>query len=237
MELTPGERASMLDCMRRHYAGVDPSVFERDLAAKDEVLLLQTAEGEVGGFTSLAIWKHPGSNPPCRVIFSGDTIIDRRHWGKLVLEPAWIRMVFRHVDSEPRFSWYWLLICKGPRTYRYLPVYFQNFHPRPTGPDDPSLQALLKELARKRFGPEYDPERGIIHDPGGYWLRPELARLGPRDLANPAVLGFQALNPGWRKGDELATLTPLRRENLRPILRRWLDASNENSAPAAHKSP
>jgi hypothetical protein len=157
---------------------------------------------------------------PVRAFFSGDTVIQPHHWGALALEKAWLRFVFAHAKAEPRARWYWFLICKGYRTYRYLPLYFQRHHPAPGVPFPPFEKAVLDTLAELRFGRDYDPATGVIRCPADYRLRPQIDDAERKAERDPRVAFFCERNPDWKLGAELACLTELSLANLqRPALR------------------
>jgi hypothetical protein len=66
----------MFDLYGTYCDATSPSLFEQDLGSKDFVVLRDDA-GAVAGFSTLATVDAPFG----RAIYSGDTIIDRAHWG------------------------------------------------------------------------------------------------------------------------------------------------------------
>jgi hypothetical protein len=144
------------------------------------------------------------------VLVSGDTIVDRKHWGAGVLEPCWLRLAL-DVNREISGPLYWLLICSGYRTYRYLPTFFREFWPRYDIPTPPADQELLDAVARVEFGERY--QNGIVRLKGGY-LREEVSPVDERQLRNPHVAYFVNANPGHVCGDELACITLIDESNF-----------------------
>src|SRR5205823_6261147 len=71
---------------------------------------------------------------PVKALFSGDTIIDRGHWGVSALTRVWGRLALSLIDALPSTELYWFLISKGYKTYRFLPVFFREFYPRHDAP-------------------------------------------------------------------------------------------------------
>src|SRR4030095_16178745 len=66
---------------------------------------------------------------PIRVLYSGDTVVDREHWGQQALSFAWVRHLGVLAQRFPRERLVWFLLVKGHRTYRYLHVFARTFFP------------------------------------------------------------------------------------------------------------
>lgn len=204
------------------YANVDRARFDADLAAKDFALLLHAETGALAGFTTACTFDFDHAGARCRVVFSGDTVVDPQHWGQQALARGWLAEMGRIARAAGSLPLYWFLIVKGHRTYRYLPAFARRFVPQPGGKDDPALLALRNAVALARFGPAFDPASGVIRfaTPQGN-LREALAQPDPRALRLPEVRHFLAANPGYAQGDELACLCSLAPENMQPLARRW----------------
>jgi hypothetical protein len=210
--LSAAEKQAMHDLMSVHYEAVPRDQFDRDLAAKDEVLMLHDADGVLRGFTTLA-WNPAGHFDEGDILFSGDTIIDRRCWGTQELVRAFCRRAgeWRSNISRPLF---WFLISKGHRTYLYLPLFARRFHPHPENPE-PEWAALAGRVAERLFGDCWKPDEGVIRFPMSLGhLRGELAT---ERGTNPWVRYFLDRNPGHARGEELVCLTEMDGENLRRV--------------------
>lgn len=220
-DLTASRRAEMLSLMEACFEGVSAGTFNREMSEKDwAILLYERAGGALCGFSTLALMRTAVDGIPVRAFFSGDTIISPVHWGSLALEKVWLRFVFSRAKAEPGAKWYWFLICKGYRTYRYLPVYFKQHHPAP-GMVFPLFEQRVRDaLADIRFGSAFDAASGVIRCPGDYRLRASLDDAPQKAEHDPRVAFFCERNPNWREGSELACLTELSADNLRrPALR------------------
>jgi hypothetical protein len=112
---------------------------------------------------------------------------------------------------------YWLLLTSGFRTYRFLPVFWRDFAPRP-GPG--ARHALLDALARERLGGRYLPELGVARLATPQVLARDLREVPTARRADPYVAFFLARNPGWEAGDELVCLTEIAEANLTAAGRR-----------------
>lgn len=205
----------------RYYADVDLARFSADLRAKDFILLLEHS-GRVVGFTTARLFPFDWRGETISVLFSGDTIVDHAFWGEQELAQAWLTQVGRLARSAPGRRMVWLLIAKGHRTYRYLPVFARHYVPRPGQPEASELTRLRDAIATAMFGEQFDRNSGVIRfaEPqgrlAGPWVEPTA-----RELRIPAVAEFMAANPGFRRGDELACLCELGPENMRERARRW----------------
>lgn len=206
---------------RRYYLSTSPEQFQRDLAAKDRAVLLHDEKERLCGFSTLAVEDLEIGGGPIRVIFSGDTIIDRLSWGSQRFAFTWIREIGRIASAAPDLPLYWLLIVKGHRTYRYLPAFGIDFVPDWRRPERRDLDDLKDVIAARMFGHAYDPETGIVTFPRSRGhLAPRWAKVTPREARRADVGFFLKRNPGYAKGTELVCLCELSEANMRPLTRR-----------------
>jgi hypothetical protein len=208
-------RARMFALMDAHYACVRREHFDRDLSEKQWALLVQDIAGEVRGFSTLALFDAEVDGRKVRILFSGDTIVEREYWGDPALAAAWGSFALSAAEERPGEELYWLLVSKGFRTYRYLPLFFREFYPRYDQITPDSLQRVLDAAARVKFAAKYDAARGLIRgDREKDRLRPELAGIPSGRLSDPHVRFFVERNPNFAQGDELCCLAPIARENF-----------------------
>jgi hypothetical protein len=211
----------MYHLLTRYFTGVSRRQFDADLAEKEWVILLRDAGGgEVRGFSTLMRLRLAFDGRAVVAFFSGDTIIEHAFWGETELPRLWGRHVFGLAAAEAEA--YWFLICSGYKTYRFLPVFFREFDPTWRRPTPPAARRLLEALARAKFGPAYDAERGVVRPAAATALRPGVAEITPRRLRDPDVAFFATANPGHARGDELACLVRLDGDNLTRAGRRML---------------
>lgn len=223
-DLTAAERKAMLVLLQSHFEGVTPERFERDLAAKTWALLLED-EGRLRGFSTLHLWETaPPGEPPCTVVYSGDTIVERGAWGSAALPRTWIAAVRKLREKYPLGRLWWLLLTSGFRTYRFLPVFWRTFWPRFDAATPPEEQARMSFLSRELLGDLYLKEGGIVRFPEPQRLRDGLDDIPLGRLADPHIAFFLEKNPGWREGDELVCLTEIAEENLTQAGRRMWEA-------------
>jgi hypothetical protein len=214
--LSSAQLDRLFELMNTHFERISLDSFRRDLSEKRWVILLSEREsGQIEGFSTLMPIEQLLDGVAVRVLFSGDTIIDRRYWGETELGRVWIQKLVAQSEREPRLPTYWFLTSMGHRTYRVLPLFFKRYHPQ-EGRSSPAFeQRLVDVLGAQKFGSSYDPATGLIRfDPPRECLRPEIGRVPESMRDNPAVRYFLARNPGHHRGDELACLAEVRRDNL-----------------------
>ncbi|MDO5692821.1 MAG: hypothetical protein Q4G70_10130 [Pseudomonadota bacterium] len=221
-DLTSALRERMSALYLSCYDGTSEALFQRDLAEKDEAILLW-AGSELAGFTTLKTFDWTWRDQALRIVYSGDTLVTPAHWGQPTLALAWIECVALWQRDPLAPPLYWFLLVKGHRTYKYLSVFAQAFHPHWS---DGSAQhddwrALANALAEHRFGAQYDPAAGVVRfaTPQGH-LTPALAEATPAERGKEATRYFLARNPGYRRGDELVCLCPLSVDNMKPFAAR-----------------
>jgi hypothetical protein len=219
-ELTAGEQEALFALLSAHFQGVSRQRFAADLAEKNWILLLEEA-GRLRGFSTLRIYETDGpGGEPLTVIYSGDTIVEQGAWATAALPKSWIAAARALRERHRRGRFLWLLLTSGFRTYRFLPVFWRDFRPRPGTETPPEIRALLDHLARERFGTLFDAAAGVVRFPEPQVLRAGLDAIPEGRLADPHVAFFLAQNPGWTQGDELVCLTELAESNLTPAGRR-----------------
>jgi hypothetical protein len=203
------------------YDGAEWERFRRDLGEKQQIILLHDRDDRVlRGFSTVLVQRMPGTRPG-RVVFSGDTVIDRAYWGQKQLQIEFTRLLLRLKLHAPREPLYWFLISKGYRTYMLLANAFPRAVPRHDRADDPELRSALDRLAWTRFGGSYDAATSIVRFESRHErVRAGLAPITARHMDNPHVRFFAARNPGHAAGDELACLAEVRLVDIARIAAR-----------------
>ncbi|MEN8180069.1 MAG: hypothetical protein ABFS39_15815, partial [Pseudomonadota bacterium] len=210
---------AMSDIYLAHYDSSDAALFRNDLAGKSEALLVYKNQVLVG-FTLYELYQRNWQGRPINIIYSGDTVVDRAHWGQQALAFSWIARAGQIKRQEPDTPLYWFLIVKGHRTYRYLPTFSRSFHPH-WSKQHADLKQLADWLAAKKFGNAYDPFSGVIRftQSRGH-LKTAYAHPTDRELNKDSVRFFLQRNPGYLAGHELVCLCELSKANLKPLARR-----------------
>lgn len=223
-DLTLSERDAMFALMDRNYENMQRDRFESDLSGKDWVILLtDEVTGGVCGFSTQVLLPVSVDGLAVRCVFSGDTIIDREHWGSSALATAFGKLACHWIEAYPDEKLYWYLISKGFRTYRVLPVYFREFFPRYDAPTPARLQAVLDAVSQNQFPDRFDPMLGIV------WakadsdrLRSGIGEITSERLLDPHVQFFAERNPGHACGDELCCIARLAFDNFSAVAERLI---------------
>lgn len=211
----------MYSLLSTHFEGVKREVFEADLNEKNWVILLEDEDSNtLKGFSTLLMYETEFEGEIKSVVYSGDTIMDPSAWSSSVLSRTWIASVNKLRFEYPQGKLYWLLICSGYRTYRFLPIFWQEFYPRHDASTPNRTEKLIEFLARDRFGKCYDEKAGVVRFPHPHVLREELRGIPSEQLIDPHIRFFKTQNPGHIQGDELVCLTEICEENLTPAGRR-----------------
>lgn len=221
-ELSETDKNRMYLLYDAYYASSDRSTFWSDLSHKNYVILLRDTVGIIQGFSTLALYDENYEGAPIRVIYSGDTIIDKAYWGQNPFAKTWLQFAGYLTTQSPNIPLYWLLIVKGHRTYRYLPLFSKEYYPHFETPMPEEAQELLHFLAKRKFGSAYNETDGLVYfpEPRSY-LTPELAEIPEKDINRPEVQFFLSKNPNYAKGDELVCLCKLSPSNLTRFARKW----------------
>jgi hypothetical protein len=123
---------------------------------------------------------------------------------------------------------YWFLISQGYKTYRFLPVFFHDFHPRYDVAIPARVRSVIGALARSRYPEEFDESAGVIRaNTRQYRLRQGIADITRERLQDPHIRFFKACNPGHFRGDELCCLVPLTRDNFTRAAYRVIRSNEE----------
>jgi hypothetical protein len=222
--------AGLSDALRRDmarlyldsYDGSSESIFFGDLARKDEALLVFHGQ-ELVGFTTLWVFERDWRGERIRVVYSGDTVVDRAHWGQQALAFDWIARVGHYKRQRPEMPFYWLLLVKGARTFRYLPLFAASFHPH-WSEQRGDLKALADALALELFPDDYNPATGVVEfSRSRGHLKPEIASPSAYEMQRDDVRFFLERNPGYRRGHELVCLCEVEARNMKPLTLRLFE--------------
>jgi hypothetical protein len=221
-ELSATLRHEMAALYLASYDGSSEERFLSDLENKEEALLVYD-DGQLVGFTTLMLYEREWNGQPIRVVYSGDTVVDRQHWGQQALAFDWISRMGALKREQPAIPLYWLLLVKGHRTFRYLPLFARTFHPH-WRMDRSDLKPLADALAREMFPDDYNPATGIVEfrQSRGH-LKADIAGPFSSDLHRDEVKFFLQRNPGFRCGHELVCLCEMETHNMKPLTLRLFE--------------
>ena len=214
--ITEDNIEDMYNLMCAYYDNVCKGNFQRDLLEKRDVILLRDSnERIIKGFSTLMLLDQIIDEKPVTALFSGDTIIDKEYWGENELPKWWGRYAFSLIDEMPDKELFWFLMSKGYKTYRFLPVFFNEFYPR-RGTEFPEREKrILDSFAYSKFPKNYNSETGIISFSGKKdHLKQGIAEIDESRMKNPDIKYFVEKNSNWQQGDELACIIKLTKDNF-----------------------
>ncbi|BDS06159.1 hypothetical protein NT6N_11990 [Oceaniferula spumae] len=210
--ITQAMRLRMYQLMQANYDHVTQERFRDDLDAKDGAIILYDENDRIQGFSTLVWYRDLLDDSD--VVFSGDTIIDRQHWGSRELVNEFCRLCGQWVKSHDR-TLHWFLISKGHRTYQFLPLFSKQWHPMPAK-HDPKLANDAATCARILYGDAWCEDSGVLRfSENQGQMKPEVAAATEQRKQNRYVEFFCKRNPGFANGDELVCLVAMHEENLR----------------------
>jgi hypothetical protein len=215
-DLDRDDREAMYLLMSQSYENIFRDRFDADLNAKQWVILVRRrGDNRLVGFSTQVILEACIAGENVRALYSGDTVVDRQHWGDPALAHTWGRFALELVDRFPATPLYWFLTSKGFRTYHYLPLFFRTYFPRLATETPLWEQAVIEAFGRIIGGGRLDCGSGVIRvAASGEFVRPEFDVLESRRSTDDRARFFADRNPGFKRGDELCCLAPLSRENF-----------------------
>lgn len=224
-KLSASDRDRMFLLLKRHFMGVDRSVFNSDLNEKNWVILIENNKDELVGFSTIYLYITEYKGETLSVIYSGDTIVDRSAWNSFYLPRVWIKTVKEICSRDKSDRVVWLLITSGYRTYRFLPIFWKQYYPKYDMETPSDVRTLIDYLACERFGDQYHQNLGIVKFDHPQKLIHELAIVPDGKLSDPHIAFFNKLNPGHDQGDELVCFAEINDENLSAAGRRMVSAN------------
>jgi hypothetical protein len=219
--LEPSDRERMFQLLSDSYLGVTREAFERDLAAKEHVILLRSSDGAIVGFSTQARFRLTLPDRTVVAVFSGDTIVTEQHRGTFETAREICRYFRRALSEHPREEVYWLLICKGWRTYRVLRLFFRDYSPRADASDPLAFRDVADAFGKAKYPGLYQSSsRLIVFHGETQRIRPGSSEAIDHRRSDPDMLFFEKVNPGHERGNELVCVAPIREDNFTAAARR-----------------
>jgi hypothetical protein len=134
-----------------------------------------------------------------------------------------IRWMLSQQQEHPTIPLFWMLICKGMRIYRLLPLYFKTFFPCCDYETPLPIQSIMDHLGHMRYPDRYDRQKGVVlATPETCHLNKTLAKVSKTRLKDRHVQFFCGKNPDYAAGNELLCFARVEPDNVRPALLRRL---------------
>lgn len=221
---TPAQIQEMFSLHGKYFTNISFDKFLTDFNEKQWCILIRNQQQEIVGYSTIQLITRTIAKIPVLVLFSGDTLVatEYRHFNALM--PAFVKFCEYLERMYAACNRYWLLITKGYRTYRLIPVNYVTFYPNRHSETPWEIRQIIDVICKEKFGERYKADSGIIKSDSTHdFLKPEFAEIPAGRERNPDVQFFLSNNPGYLYGDELVCLTPISTGNLvRSSFRRYL---------------
>ncbi|PIP94189.1 MAG: hypothetical protein COW00_13250 [Bdellovibrio sp. CG12_big_fil_rev_8_21_14_0_65_39_13] len=208
-KITAQNRIEMFNLYKNFYDNVSFDQFETDMLKKTSIILLQSKNKELKGFSTLTSYDIENNGRQYHIIYSGDTIIDPSYWGTAALTMEFLKNIMLAKLKRPLSPVWWFLISKGYKTYLLMANNFINYYPRFDKKTPKPIATLMKQLSEKLYPERYIEEKGILSfDDGRHErLRDFVAPITEQmKVKYPKIRFFAEKNQGWENGDELVCL-------------------------------
>lgn len=213
----------MYDLMSMHYDNILFSNFQKDLDEKNWAVVMSDEGGEIQGFSTIKFLEFFVEGVVVRGLFSGDTIVHKDYWGDREFPKVWLKFALSISEKYPKGYFYWFLISKGYKTYRFLPIYFNSFYPRYDKETPEFEKKVIDYFGTYKFEEFYNPKTGIITFNGTKdMLKKGIADITESRLKDPHIRYFAEKNTGYMQGDEMVCIAELRYDNMNGLARRFL---------------
>ncbi len=211
-ELSIQDKKRMFFLMDLFYDNMIWEVFLADLEEKDYCIVLFDDSNTIYGFSTQKIIQVPIDDQQVYGVFSGDTIVHKDYWNSH--HPLFsIFGRFFETYSRDYDEFYWFIICKGYKTYKILPTFFDSFYPcyKERTPDE--VQKVMDAFGRS-YHKDYNQETGVVeYSDTKDKLRVGVADITERQMKNPHTAFFCEKNPHHALGQDLVCITSLKKYN------------------------
>ena len=204
-------------CLHSEYfANAQLKNFIHDLKEKDWCILITDETENVKGYSTIQLIDTTFEGREIKFLFSGDTLVAKENWHDNLLSGAFGQFILYLNEKFFDKELYWLLISKGFRTYRFLPVYYKEYYPVHNRETPQKVKALMDHICLKKFGASYDSQKGLVVSNGQTdYLKPRMAVIPDQRKSNPHVRFFLNKNPNYYRGDELVCIANLGQKNIK----------------------
>lgn len=218
------ERQQMLKLMMLYYDGVTEKQFNKDLDEKEAVMIMLDSKTlEVVGFSTFMILDLRVGGVIAKGFFSGDTVVHADYRKTTTMGVEIGKNFLAAIKRFPEIHVYWILISKGCRTYRLLPIFFREWYPRYDSEIPEDTQKIMDAFGKIKYPQNYDQQTGLITFSGSAeTLKPGVADANEGRLNDPHIRYFVERNPNHMQGYELVCTAKISVKNFAPIFVRML---------------
>lgn len=220
--LKKSELHEMYNIMDKHYDNMKFENFMEDIEEKEHCIILQEEDSlKIVGFSTQKVMKIEIEGEEFYGVFSGDTVIEKEHWGSMELYKIFARFFIEYGKQYGKF--YWFLISKGYKTYKMLPLFFNEFYPNYRAETPYNIKKIMDKFGETRYRNEYSSESGVINYNGKKdRVKAGIADITDRLMEDMDIEYFVKKNPKYTEGNDLVCIARLSEENLKPAVKRVL---------------
>ncbi|WP_415837469.1 hypothetical protein [Parendozoicomonas haliclonae] len=172
---------------------------------------------DVVGIASVDAYRFHWDQQSRTVIFTSNTLIDEAWRGCHMIQKLGLSYLFREKLKNPLTPAFWFFDTYSYKSYLLLPRNFSEYWPK-AGMETPQrVQKFIHDLSSHRFGDDWDPEQGIARRCQKKKLKPTVAPITEKHLADPHIAFYFSRNPNYAEGDRLVCLAPLTAKNILSI--------------------
>jgi len=222
--LLVSERKQMFELMMLYYDGITETQFNKDLDEKEAVMvMLDSKTLEIVGFSTFMFLDLEVGDSMIKGFFSGDTVVHANYRKTTTIGVELGKNFLSSVKRFPENRMFWILISKGCRTYRLLPIFFREWYPRYDCHTPEFAKNVMDAFGKVKYPINYDRDTGLITFSGlAETLRPGVADAHEGRLNDPHIRYFVERNPSHMKGDELVCVAEVSVKNFAPAFVRIL---------------
>lgn len=222
--VTASERKQMFSLMLDYYDGMTEEKFNCDLDEKEAVMtMLDSRSGAIVGFSTFKIFDLGEHGVGVKGFFSGDTVVREEYRRTATMGVEIGKNFLTAVQRFPLERMYWILISKGCRTYRILPIFFREWYPRYDRETPEEIRNVMDMFGAYKYPDQYDGSLGlIIASSEAEVLRVGVAEAHEGRLKDPHIQYFVQRNPDHIRGNELVCVAEITVKNFAPAFVRML---------------
>lgn len=200
-------------CLFSRYFIYNNELFSRDVREKETItLIINNENNTLIGFSTYDCIEYRDFS----VLFSGSTVVDEQYRNESALMEGFLSICAETVQQYKSKPVYWHLISMGFRTYRFLPLFFNEYFPSCDSYSN-RLKIILDIISVERFGNSYNSSTGIVSIPDSERLKPEHAVIPENRRKNRHIAFFLEQNPLYALGEELSCIAEISVENMKSI--------------------
>lgn len=204
-------------------------VFIRELGRKSGVIMMtRKADGRIVGFSTQTITRLDVDGQSVIGMLSDDVVVLPQYWPQCDLGAAMqgllLRVKLRHLATPL----YWCQLARHYRSYLLMADHASQLYPDPAGMDA-DQRRIAQTLGKQLFPDAFDSKKMLLSFSGDHVVRPNQAAsdITPAMAAdNPHIALFKKMNPGWRRGTAMLSVTAFDTQSVLTSLQsgslRWI---------------